>query len=86
MRRPGYAAQIEEMDAEVREEGERLRYLQAADLADRASAADDRQRTLVEVAKRGLGAGRARERSPLATCRACWIATVARPGRKGSNQ
>src|ERR1700749_4867243 len=47
----GHAAEIEEVHTEIRRERDRPGQLQAADRADRAAAADDRERTLVEVAE-----------------------------------
>src|SRR3954451_19922932 len=54
-----HPAEIEEMDAEVGGERRRARQLEAADLADRPAAADDRERALVEVPERRFRPGRA---------------------------
>ena len=52
-----HASEVEEVHAEIGRERDRARQLEAADRADRAPAADDGQRPLVEVAERLDGAG-----------------------------
>ena len=49
------AAEVVEVNPEVGEEGRPARELQPPDLADRLAAADDRERSLVEVLERGRG-------------------------------
>ena len=59
-------------------------YQPAPDLADRPAPSDHGQRPLVEVAKRRRAPAPPRLIAS-ATWRACWIATVARPGRGRSS-
>ena len=68
------------MHAEVGRERERAGQLSGRGPRRSPSAADDRERALVEVAERLCAPGRDRRRSRAATWRACWIATVASPG------
>src|SRR5687767_6372654 len=47
----GHAAEVEQVHAEIGRERDRPGQLEAAHRADRAAAADDRERALVEVAE-----------------------------------
>ena len=61
---PGHATEVEEVHAEVGQERERAGQLEAAERADRAPAADDRERALVEVAERRRSRPARPQRSP----------------------